>query len=66
MKYLNKKKPRKNWIKVAVPIASRAKTSDAKVWCQQQPGNGRFYCSFWLDWEFERSEDALAFKLKYG
>ncbi len=39
---------------------------EAKLWCQQQPGKGRFYFRPYLDiWYFEFSEDALAFKLKW-
>lgn len=39
---------------------------EAKRWCQEQPGDGRFYMQPYLNkWWFEFSEDALAFKMKY-
>jgi hypothetical protein len=40
---------------------------EAKRWCQQQPGGGRFYVRpYTSEWYFEFSEDALAFKLKWA
>jgi hypothetical protein len=41
-------------------------SKEAKLWCQNQPGRGRFYYGPYTGlWWFEFSEDALAFKLKW-
>lgn len=37
----------------------------AKAWCQQQPSDGRFYAGNYY-WCFEKEEDVLIFKLRWG
>jgi hypothetical protein len=66
MKYLNKKKvERSSW-----PTAKPPKIHhrhDAKIWCQQQPGDKRFYFHYTnTRWWFEDEADALAFSLVWS
>lgn len=75
MKYWNKKRGRNNWIKIRGPavwmptifgaIWEKPAIWEAQVWCQQQPSTGKFYRDG-RTWEFEKEEDALVFRLKFG
>jgi hypothetical protein len=75
MKYLNKKRSRKGWIKIEGPtvwppfnITTRLELPNIygpKIWCQQSSSTGGFFREGTI-WEFEKAEDALAFRLKFG
>ena len=67
MRYWNKGKKFKmdSWTVVEYP-QYRHTFYLPKIWCQQQPGRGRFYAAQYTEkWYFEFSEDALAFKLRW-
>ncbi len=65
MKFYNKKKvERSDWIKIRGPHPHKR---DAKIWCQRQNSNGRFYYHYASsNWWFENQQDAVVFKLVWN
>ena len=67
MKYWNKQKDyrRLYWISVPAPLIH--KTKEAKLWCQRNISEGKFYFHYTnTRWWFEKSEDALIFRLTWS
>ena len=67
MKYWNKRKDygEAGWYAVKLPDPTYVEPL-LKVWCQQQPGRGRFYYSRYDNaWYFELQSDASWFALRW-
>jgi len=67
MKYWNKSKKyrKQQWYKVAT--VTKYDVGGLKLWCQRQPGEGRFYYGTYTKiWWFEKMEDASWFVLKWA
>lgn len=67
MKYWNKQRDyrRLHWATAAPPPIHRMK--EAKVWCQRNSSDGKFYFHFTnTKWWFENKDDALAFTLAWS
>lgn len=67
MKYWNKDKGvrQRCWVRVD-RVFSSVPDDKIKIWCQQQPGSGRFYFRYNEGtWWFEKAEDAVFFTLKW-
>ena len=67
MRWWNKSKKYKDagWYAVKLPDPTYH-FKILKVWCQQQPGRGRFYYSLYKNaWYFELAKDASWFILKW-
>ena len=66
MKYWNKQKAeRSNWRTVTAPKIHNI--HQAKLWCQRNGSNGRFYFHYTnTRWWFENEQDALAFSLTWS
>ena len=68
MKYWNKKIRFKDagWHKVVLPDPI-PDLKGLKVWCQQQPGRGKFYWAPYSNtWYFELGKDATWFTLNWA
>lgn len=60
-------KERRNYEWHVVPAPAEYNVKEARLWCNEHPSDGRYYCHYTnTRWWFENRDDAAMFVLTWG